>query len=496
MGIVKKQAYKNTIISYVGMVVGYVNVLLYAKYLLVGQYGLFSLLQILAVLYSLIAGLGIPSIITRYFPFFKTEDRKHNGFFFWVARLALVSFIIVTVIYLFSKPLFAEVYKNKDSAIFMQYFYLLIPLAAFVVAFNIFEATGKVIYNTLYSGFLNQVLLKLLTTADILLYGLHIISFRQFILIYVAASGLIVLLLLISLIATRQFRPAFKTPKLPDIKNKQVVYYGLFALISSSVYILWQKADVAMLSGMKDLKITGAYNFYSQVAIVISIPAQALSRTTYQIIADSWKSKNLRAIGEVYSKTSIVQMVFGCLLFIGVLVNKYNLFNIINNKAYTKHFEFFIAIGLGFLVDITGGLNTFIMSSSHKYRLSTFMVIVSSILCFGLTYVMIGWWGGIGAAIAYLIVITLFNFVTWLYIKLQFKLQPFSYKHLVVILVAAVSFLTGKYLWTIQNTYIDLIVRSMVTGGIYMALTYFLHISDDINEKIDSTIKRASKFIK
>lgn len=248
-----------------------------------------------------------------------------------------------------------------------------------------------------------------------------------------------------------------------------------------------------MLSAMKGLSVTGAYYFYSQVAIVISIPAQALSRTTYQIIADSWKSKNMQPIGEVYSKTSIVQMIFGCLLFIGVLVNKQNLFNIIHKKDYTQHFEFFIAIGLGFLVDITGGLNTFIMSSSHKYKLTTLMVIISSILCFGLTYIMIGWWGGVGAAIAYLIVITLFNFATWLYIKTKFKLQPFTYKHLIVLLIAIVSFLVGKYLWVISNIYIDLVVRSIVTAGIYMALTYFLHISEDINEKIDSMFQSALK---
>jgi O-antigen/teichoic acid export membrane protein len=496
MGIVKKQAYKNTIISYMGMVIGYVNVLLYAKYLFVGQYGLFSLLQILAVLYSLIAGLGVPSIIIKYFPFFKTDDHKHNGFFFWVARLALLSFALVTILYIIAKPVFADVYKDKDSVLFMQYFYVLIPLSAFIVAFNIFEATGKVIYNTIYSGFLNQLLLKVLTTVDILLYGYHVVSFQQFILIYVAINGLIALLLLISLIATRQFKLSFKTPRIEEVKNAQIVYYGLFALVSSSVYILWQKADIAMLSAMKGLEITGAYNFYSQVAIVISIPAQALSRTTYQIIADSWKSKNMQPIGEVYSKTSIVQMVFGCLLFVGILVNKYNLFNIIHNKDYTTHFEFFIAIGLGFLIDITGGLNTFIMSSSHKYRLTTLMVIVSSILCFGLTYIMIGWWGGLGAAIAYLIVITLFNFATWFYIKTRFRLQPFTYKHLLVILIAAISFLAGKYLWTIPNAYADLVVRSIVTGGIYMILTYSLHISGDINDKIDGTFQKALKYIK
>src|ERR1700761_9124653 len=105
------------------MAVGYVNVLLYTQYLLTEQYGLFNLLQNLAVLYSLIAGLGVPSIIVRYFPFFRTDDRRHNGFFFWVAKLALCSFVIFTAIYLLAKPVVNDIYK--DSPLFMQYFYIL-----------------------------------------------------------------------------------------------------------------------------------------------------------------------------------------------------------------------------------------------------------------------------------------------------------------------------------------------------------------------------------
>jgi O-antigen/teichoic acid export membrane protein len=495
MGIVKKQAYKNTIISYAGMVIGYVNVLLYTQFLLTSQYGLFGLLQNVSVLYSLIASLGVPSIIVRYFPFFKTQDRTHGGFFFWASKLAFWSFLIITALYILARPLVVSIYI-KQSPLFIDYFYVLIPLSAFVIIFNVFEAAGKVIYSSIYSAFLKEVLLKITTTVSIILFALHYINFWQFILIYVACNGLICLLLLISLLTTREFKFSLKTPKLEGVKNSQIVYYGLYALVSSSIFIVWQKMDVVMLSAMKGLDKTGVYIFYTNIAIVISIPAQALSRTTYQIVADSWKSKNMHAIGEVYNKTSIVQMIFGCLLFVGVIVNKFNLFNIISKKDYTQHFELFIAIGLGFLVDITGGLNTFIMSSSHKYRLTTAMVIISSIICFGLTYIMIKWWGGLGAAIAYLITISLFNLSTWFYIKQRFKLQPFTYKHLLVMLVAVISFVVGKYLWTIQNTYADLAVRSLVTGGIYMGLTYLLHISPDINEKIDNTLQKALKTIR
>jgi hypothetical protein len=58
MGIVKKQAYKNTAVSYAGMVVAYVNtILLFPFFTKNEEYGLYNLLIGLSVLYSLVASL-------------------------------------------------------------------------------------------------------------------------------------------------------------------------------------------------------------------------------------------------------------------------------------------------------------------------------------------------------------------------------------------------------------------------------------------------------
>ena len=245
-----------------------------------------------------------------------------------------------------------------------------------------------------------------------------------------------------------------------------------------------------MLSAMAGLAITGVYGLYSNVAIVISVPAQALSRTTYQIVADSWKSKNMANISEVYSKTSIIQMVAGCLLFVGILVNKENLLAILNKKEFSDQFGVLIMICLGFLVDITGGLNTYIITTSHKYRLITIILIVACIFCVGLTYILIPKYGGMGAALAYLITIAGINFASWFYIKYRFKMQPFTYKHLIVIVISALAYIAGHYLWRVPNTYADIVVRSGFTAAVYGLLTYLLHISEDVNDKVNKTLKR------
>lgn len=490
MGIVKKQAYKNTVVSYAGQVIGFVNlILLYPRFFTTEQIGLFTLLITLSVLYSLLASMGVPSIIVRYFPFFRTEDRTHNNFLGFTGWLALLGFVIATSLFFIFKPAIIAGYSQKGK-LFIQYYYYLVPLALFTIFFNFLEAFGKAIYKSIYSAVLKEVVLRLLTTAAMIFFAFKVIDFQQFIFIYVTANGFICIAMLISLALSGQFSYKKTTTINAGVTRKNVINFGLFTLLSSSVYVMLQNVDKYMLGAMAGLQILGVYGIYSSVGMVINVPAQALSRTTYQIVADAWKSKNMAAISEVYYKTSIVQMVVGCLLFVGILVNKYNLLALLHGKQYTDQFDVLILICLGFLVDITGGLNTYIITTSHKYRLITWLVIIWSIICVVLTYLLIPNYQGEGAAGAYLITITGINFCTWFYIKYRFKMQPFTYKHLLVIAISIISYFTGNYFWRMPNLYLDIIIRSGITGCIYIFLSYILKVSDDLNDKVNSTIKK------
>jgi O-antigen/teichoic acid export membrane protein len=176
------------------------------------------------------------------------------------------------------------------------------------------------------------------------------------------------------------------------------------------------------------------------------------------------------------------------LLFVGIICNQNNLLSIVHDPEKIAEFDIFIVIGLGFLVDITGGLNTYIVTTSHKYRLVTVWVICASLLCIGLNYFLIPVYGGMGAAIAYLVTMAALNFCTWYYIKTRFKMQPFTVKHLIVIGITVLGYILGKYLWRMPNTYVDIVVRSGIITAFYGAMIYAFNIAPDINEKVDKTL--------
>lgn len=492
MGIVKKQAYKNTIIQYAGMVIAYVNtVLLFPFFTTSAEYGFYNLIISISVLYSLFASMGIPGILLRYFPFYRTDDKHHNGFIHWTVLISLFGFVATSTIYAVLKPTILSAYMGT-SPLYQRYYYYLIPMSFFVIVFNYLEMTGRIVYITIYSNFLQSVLLRLLTTAFLVMMALKWINFQDFIFLYIGGNGLIALLMLISIVASGQFSWRISSLSFKTIEQRAILNFGIFTVISSSIYVLLQKVDTLMLSAMAGDNVQGIYSWYFNIAIVIGVPAQALSRTTYPIVSNAWKTKDLKAIDEVYSKTSIIQMIVGCLLFIGVIVNRQNLYAIARNKEFVdpKYFSLFIVVGLGFLVDITGGLNAYIITASHKYKLFTLFVVISVGFCVLLNYLLIPKYQGLGSAIAYLLTLSLLNFTTWFYIKYRFKLQPFRWKHIWVITVTAVSFIAGQYLWKMTNVPLDIIVRSGVTTLIYGSLIYFLHISPDINEKVDQILAK------
>jgi len=495
MGIVKKQAYKNTAVSYFGMVVAYINtILLFPVFTNNEQYGLYNLLIGLSVLYSLVASLGIPQIISKYFPFYRTPDRHHNGFIHWTAILSLIGFVATTILFILLKPVIVHEYI-KTSSLLVQYYYYLVPLALFTVFFNFLEMTGRIIYRTIFSSFLRDVLVRLITTVLLGMIAIGWIDFKLFIVLYIVSWGLICVILLVNLALSGEFSYRVNDLKFTALQKKELVNYGLITVVSVSVYVLLQKVDIIMLSAIVGDAEQGIYSWYFNIAMVISVPASALSRTTYQIVSDAWKAKDMKNIAGVYNKTSIVQMLIGCLLFVGIISNKANLFSLIHHpkniaefNAKIKEFNIFIVIGLGFLVDITGGLNTYIVTTSHKYRLVTVWVICASLLCIGLNYFLIPTYGGMGAAIAYLATMAALNLCTWYYIKTRFHMQPFTAKHLIVIAITVACYFLGRYLWRIPNTYVDIVVRSGVITLFYGVSIYLFNIAPDVNEKVDKTL--------
>lgn len=503
MGIVQRQGFLFTIISYAGAIVGAVNTLfLYPALLKTSEIGILGAIISLSVIYAQVSQIGIPTIISRFFPEFRTENNTHQGFITWVLVVSSVGFLISTTLFLVFRYDLGQFYAKSPE--FVKFIYLVIPLAGFTLIYAILDTIARAIYKSLLSSFLNSFLLKLSTSAGILAYYFHYLSFAGFLSFYVGINGFICLAVLVQLIFSGHFTWTFKIG-IPRKRNTELIRYGLYTLLGGSTFVFLQKMDSQILLHYTGTSVVGAYTIYLSIVSFILIPSQAINRVAYQLVADSWANKDMKTIADIYRKTSIVQMIFGCLLFIGIVLNKENLLHILKKQEYRTQFPAFYMLALATLVDLTGGLNTYIITVSHKFRVSTFIVVLSMLICVGLNFIFVPGlgsrgdflfippMGAFGAGLSLFCAYTFMNFSNWLYLKIRFNLQPFNSKHLILLVISICTYAGFSYLPVLGNLFTDLIVRSILIGFVFGASVLIFHISADINRIYDSVVSRFRK---
>ncbi|MEY4216639.1 MAG: hypothetical protein RLZZ68_1095, partial [Bacteroidota bacterium] len=139
MGIVKKDALRTTIISYVGLILGYLNkAVLFILLLSTVQIGIVNLLITSGLFFAQLSNLGTIYVTWRFFPFFRNAEKEHYGFLLLNFLLVLFGVLLFTVLFfLFQTPI-TEYFVQK-SPMFVDYAWWVVPVGIGHVFFLLFE---------------------------------------------------------------------------------------------------------------------------------------------------------------------------------------------------------------------------------------------------------------------------------------------------------------------------------------------------------------------
>lgn len=491
MGIIQKQSIQNILILGFGVSIGFVNVLLSPRLLSTEQYGLFQLLISVSILAVQIASLGLPSIISKYLAHYKNAN--YVGFLRWTTRFAAVCFALFLIVYLSLRTTINNAYQDK-SVLFISYFYHVIPLTFFAFVFNILEVIARGFYQSVFSAFLKEPFLKGINLVGLLLFSFQIIDFKWFINLYILGNILMCTFLLLQLHYAKAI-PIHKQQSITDNESKTMFRYGFFMFFANIAWIIVNKIDVIFLGQQIGLSGAGVYAYFALWASLIRIPTNAINRISYQIVADSWANNQIEKIKEVYQKTSLIQMIVGVLIFIGIALNKQNIIQLIGTKnGYDGYFNLFYIIGASILIDVTGGLNGQIIMLSQQHKIATWFSISALIICILGNYWGIYFWGIYGAGYALIGTITFYNICNWWYLKYTYKMQPFTIKYLYIIAIGILTFIVFHNLPQIYNTFVDIVIRSSLICIFYGSLILLGKISEDINQLYQQRITQLKPF--
>jgi len=467
LGVIKRQGITNTVVIYIGLFVGFINVIyIQPKLLTTEVLGLIRILFASSSIVAMLLPLGIGSITIKYFPKYK-NDTGHHGFFGLLFLFTIIGFIIFSSLLLLFKGNIIEMYQ-KESFLFTQYFNVIIPFCL-VIAFNaIFGIYCQALFKSTIPAFLNDVVIRVINIALVVLYYLKFYSLSTFIYSFTLSYLLQTFCLLIYIykVDKPKLRIDFKFFKTQDYK--EVIKYGLLLSITAFASLGIKYTDTIFIGKYLSLSMVGIYSIAAFIPTIIEAPVGAIERISNAKIADSWSKDNLAEIEKIYKESTNYLTLFGGLLVTMLLINIDFLYTFLPQVYSVAKPAIYILCFSTYFNMITG-LNGSIIFSSKNYYWGSLFLIIMLVCSITLNILLIPRFGIIGAAFSNAIASFAFNLLKFIFIKNKYQFQPFNLKHLYFIILVSVLVFVFNYS-IFENNLLELITKnSLVLVCYYFA---------------------------
>ncbi|KYG71625.1 O-antigen/teichoic acid export membrane protein [Roseivirga ehrenbergii] len=490
MGIVIKQSIRSSIIAYLGVLIGYINVLwLFPYFLEADQIGLFRLIQSSAFLMATFGQFGLSSALVKFFP--KLKDQK--GFLSFIILGGVFGFVLFAAFtFLFKTEITA--YFAKESGLFIEYFGITLLISFILIQFQLLEAYCRSLLKIVIPTLIRDIQLRLSITVLVALYALDIITFNGLIQWLSAAYLLMVITVIFYLRQLKAFQLSFNFKFINTALLKQIMTYAIYMMIGAGGTQIVLQIDSIMVSGALGLDATGIYTIAFFIGVVIEMPKRSIAQISAPLISQAFEKNDMPAVEKLYKQTSINQMIIGSLLLIGIWANLESLYSFIpNGEIYIQGINVVVFIGLGKLSDMIFGTNGEIIVMSKHYKFNVVAVGILAILTIALNLLLIPKYGIEGAAIASFLAMLTFNLSKFLFVWVKFKIQPFSLGSIKLVAIIGLVLWVNQWIPTLEQTLLDILIRSSVITVLLVGLTIGLKVSKEVNSLVFGFINRFKK---
>ena len=489
MGIVIKQSIKNTIITFIGFGIGAVNVLyMYPVFLGKEYLGLTNyILSAANILYPILS-FGIQNTLIKFFNENNKTEEDLSRYFTYMLLLPL--FVIIPFFCLFFY--FYEniaLYESNKNIIVYDFVWEIPLIALFMGYFEIFYAWLRAHMKSVFGSFVKEVFVRVLVTISLFAVYFNYITLTEFVHSLVLIYGISLLVIIYYANKTKRIQLNKKLPK----KTKEIFVFTIFIILSASVANMLLDIDKYMINQFLKIENIAFYSLAVYLAMVISVPQRAMHQITYPITAKLMSENKWLELDELYKKSSVTLQVIGGLIYIGILVNIKQIYELLPDEGYDNGLFVVFTIGLSKYFDVVLGNNNSIIFNSKYYKMVLILGVLLVFVVVGLNLIFIPKYGINGAALATLIAIGLYSLAKLLFVVLKMKLFPFTKNTIVALGLAIVSF-GAFYYWDFSfHPFVNIVLKSILVTIFYLGLSYYMKISSDINFVMNSVFKRIFK---
>lgn len=459
------------------------------------EYGLTRSLLDISLLVCAFSTLGVTSYLFKFFPYYKDNLKDFENDLLSIAIVvAICGFIVTALSLLAMEPL---IYKklNTNSPLLVSYFYFCLPIAFFILLYNILEAYAYGFGKGVFTSFLREVVLRFFVFVAIVLKVLHIISFEQFMWFFAFQYVIIVVILAFYLNRKNQLWLSFKISRVSRKFRKKIIAILSLTFLVIIVGVLRQAIDSLVLAARLDLSKVGIFGFAAYMVSVLQAPFRSMVAITLPILSRSWKDKNIKEINRIYNRSSINLLTFALFVFVCIWLNfdvAVTYFNL--NPSYLEGKWVFFILGLVTIIEMGTGVSGQIIGTSTYWRFELWTSILLTALIIPLSYVLTITYGLIGPALANLISFSIYNAIRMWFLYKKFNMQPFSKKTVEVLLLAITGFFVTWFVCQKVNGMSYIILSLGLFSIIFLPYIYFRNVSPDIKPVVNSVRKRIRQF--
>ena len=482
MGIVINQSIKNSLSFYFGMFLGAISTIFVYPNVFNDQpdhWGLIQLIVAYSFIISTFSNFGVPKTFIRFFPIIENKSK----FYFFSFLLITIGYFLFLILALFFEDWFFKFISA--SPLLIDKFYLIYFMVLIISVYELFVSISRSNLNSTLPTFLNEAFLKSYSLIVLILHGLKILNFDQFLFFYVGGYLMKLIIIFISQFNTKSINLIFS---LRGIKITELIQFGLFVIVGGASAMLVSRLDMVMIGKFMGLKHVAFYSVAFYVGNAIRVPGRAVVAISAPIVSKAWKNNDLKLIKDIYYKSSINQLIIGGIFFVCVWLSVDDIFSLLPEKFSGGRLVVFF-IGLSQLFNVAMGVNGAIILNSKYYRFDLYANLFLLAVTFLSNYLFIpdssplkelGIVGINGAAFATALSIFLFNFIKFVFIYVKVKLHPFDIKTLYSILLLLFVYYVVDSLSLDLNPYLNILLNSSISLIIFVPILLYTKLSSEL----------------
>lgn len=488
MGIIARQSFYNVISILFAIALGGANTIVFYPRVMGPEFhGLIGALLANSNIIQPLFSYGIQFSVIKFYSACKNKRDQDNLLIFSVVLPLFLIIPLSLMVYQFDfvlNSLFAD--ESKAS----NYLFLILSVAISTAYFEIFYSWLRIQKKTVFGNFLKEVYQRIMITVLITFYLFGWLDFDSF--LNALIVGYYLRLLLIISYALKIYTPKIHW-ELPT-NTKVVLRYCSYIFLTGFSASIILDLDKSMIKQYLAPEYVSFYMVAIFIAAVIDTPSRAMVQIVSPMVAESLNNNNKERLEELLKKSSLNLLLISGLIFVVINVSLdeiYKLIEILNTeRGYIAGLPIIFLISITKLFSASLGCLNNIITNSRYYRYLLMFSIASALTAIVLNIQFISTYGFIGAAIATLVVVTVFNILKIVLVFYKFRIHPFGIKSGWVLVLIIALYLIFKNVSLELHPFISVSLKSILVVIFYLGISYFTGLSTEVNNFINRLIKK------